>query len=183
MRDGMRDNVLLPKVIVRRVLDQVVTLATQPPQQSGFYKPFTHLPETLADGDRARLEADALEQVRTRVQPAFATLRDFLEREYLPALYDQVGWSQTSNGEAGYAYFARLYHDNRPDTAADPRAGAEGGGAHPRRDGARQGRRRASPGRCRSSSSSFERIRGSSTRHPRTCSRATARWPSASTRS
>ncbi len=109
MRVGMRDNVLLPKVIVRRVLDQVVTLATQPPQQSGFYKPFTHLPETLADGDRARLEADALEQVRTRVQPAFATLRTFLEREYLPASYDQVGWSQTSNGEAGYAYFARLF--------------------------------------------------------------------------
>jgi uncharacterized protein (DUF885 family) len=109
MRIGMRENVLLPKVIVRRVLDQVVTLATQPPRDSGFYKPFTHLPDTLAAADRARLQEVALDRVRTRVQPAFATLRTFLERDYQPASYDQVGWSQTSGGETGYAYFARLY--------------------------------------------------------------------------
>ena len=36
-------------------------------------------------------------------------LRDFIDREYLPACYDQVGWWQTSSGLAGYAYLARLY--------------------------------------------------------------------------
>ena len=41
--------------------------------------------------------------------PAFARLRDFVDQEYLPHCYDQVGWSQTGGGEAGYAYFARLY--------------------------------------------------------------------------
>ena len=109
MRAGMRDNVLLPKVIVRRVLDQLGKLAAQPPQDSGFYKPFVHLPDDITESERARLRKTALERVQQRVQPAFATLRTFLEREYLPACYDRVGWSQTSSGEAGYAYFARLF--------------------------------------------------------------------------
>ena len=109
MRAGMRDNVLLPNVIVRRVLDQLGKLAAQPPQDSGFYKPFVHLPDDITESERARLRKTALERVQQRVQPAFATLRTFLEREYLPACYDRVGWSQTSSGEAGYAYFARLF--------------------------------------------------------------------------
>ena len=109
MRAGMRGNVLLPKVIVRRVLDQLGKLAAQPPQSSGFYKPFVHLPDDIAESERTRLQKAALEHVQQRVQTAFATLRTFLEREYLPVSYDQVGWSQTSSGEAGYAYFARLF--------------------------------------------------------------------------
>jgi uncharacterized protein (DUF885 family) len=43
------------------------------------------------------------------VLPAFARFADFIEREYLPKCYPQVGWWQTSSGDKGYAYFARLY--------------------------------------------------------------------------
>jgi uncharacterized protein (DUF885 family) len=47
--------------------------------------------------------------VRANVIPAFARLRDFIAKDYLPACYDQAGWWQTSSGLAGYAYLARLY--------------------------------------------------------------------------
>ena len=47
--------------------------------------------------------------MRTRVQPAFAALKTFLESEYLPASYEPVGWSQTSGGETSYAFFARQF--------------------------------------------------------------------------
>ena len=43
------------------------------------------------------------------MQPAFAKLLEFLDREYLPASYDGVGWWRTSSGLAGYRYFAQ-YH-------------------------------------------------------------------------
>jgi uncharacterized protein (DUF885 family) len=108
MREGIRANVLLPKVIVRRVLDQVASIAKQPIDQSGFYKPFRHANAKVPEAER-RLTALAGERIHNRIQPAFVRLREFLEREYLPACYDQVGWSQTSSGEAGYAYLARLY--------------------------------------------------------------------------
>jgi len=109
LREGLRTNTLLPKVIVSKVLPQIDTLATQAPATSGYYKPFTRFPEALPASDRTRLAAAGLAAVRTRVQPAFALLRAFLQAEYLPASYERVGWSQTSGGVTSYAFFARQF--------------------------------------------------------------------------
>ncbi len=109
MREGIRTNVLLPKVIVSRVRTQIDGQVRGDPAASGFYRPFKHYPDRVTETERARLSASGLERVRTAVIPAFAKLRDFIDREYLPASYDQIGWSQTSSGLDGYAYFARLY--------------------------------------------------------------------------
>jgi len=109
LREGIRTNTLLPKVIVSRVLPQISGLASQSPSASGYYKPFTAFPDGVAAADRTRLEAAGLEAVRRRVQPAFVSLRTFLETEYLPACPDRIGWSQTSGGQASYAFFARQF--------------------------------------------------------------------------
>ncbi|MBK5299362.1 MAG: DUF885 domain-containing protein, partial [Vicinamibacteria bacterium] len=109
LREGIRTNTLLPKVIVSKVLPQIASLATQPPSKSGYYKPFTTFPDGVSAADRTRLAAAGLEAVGARVQPAFASLRAFLETEYLPACYDRVGWSQTSGGQTSYAFFARQF--------------------------------------------------------------------------
>jgi uncharacterized protein (DUF885 family) len=109
MREGMKTNVLLPKVIVERVRGQVAELSTQPPDKSGFYRPFRAIPDAIAPAERDRLIKAGLDRVRTRVQPSFARLLEFLEREYLPASYEEVGWWQTSGGEKGYQYLVRLY--------------------------------------------------------------------------
>jgi uncharacterized protein (DUF885 family) len=109
LREGLRTNTLLPTVIVSKVLPQIETLATQSPSASGYYKPFTHFPDGVAAPDRTRLAAAGLAAVRTRVQPAFASLRAFLEAEYLPASHERVGWSETSGGVASYAFFTRQF--------------------------------------------------------------------------
>ena len=139
---------LLPKVIVRRCSDQIATLATQPPQTERLLQALHCISrDVIAEADRTRLPADRARSAFARAcSPPSRRSATFLEREYLPACYDQVGWSQTSSGEAGYAYLRAPLHDHGPDAAADPRARAERGGAHPRRDGARSRRRRTSPG-------------------------------------
>ena len=109
MREGIKANVLLPKIIAQRVRPQIVQLATQPPEESGYYRPFRSIPPALPLADRERLAKSALERIRTRVQPAFAKLLEFMDREYLPASYDGIGWWRTSSGLAGYRYFAK-YH-------------------------------------------------------------------------
>jgi uncharacterized protein (DUF885 family) len=109
MREGMKTNVLLPKIIAERVRPQIAQLATQNPDQSGYYRPFRSIPDSLPAADRERLAKSGLDRVRTRVQPAFAKLLEFMDREYLPASYDGVGWWRTSSGLAGYRYFAK-YH-------------------------------------------------------------------------
>ncbi|HEY0284882.1 MAG TPA: DUF885 domain-containing protein [Vicinamibacterales bacterium] len=109
MREGMKTNVLLPKIIGERVRPQIAQIATQAPEDSGYYRPFRTIPGSLPAADRERLAKAGLERVRTKVQPAFAKLLEFMDREYLPASYDGVGWWRTSSGLAGYRYFAR-YH-------------------------------------------------------------------------
>ena len=109
MREGMKTNVLLPKIIAQRVRPQIEQLATQAPEQSGYFRPFKDIPSSLPAADRERLTKSATERVRTRVQPAFAKLLEFMDREYLPASYDGIGWWRTSSGLAGYRYFAKYY--------------------------------------------------------------------------
>ena len=113
MREGIRGNVLLPRVIVERVLGQVRQLAAQEGAASGLYRPFTRMPSTFPAADRERLAAAGVRQVTASVQPAFARLRDFLEQEYLPASYPSVGWWQTSGGVDSYAFFARQFTTTR----------------------------------------------------------------------
>ena len=91
MREGMKRNVLLPKIIAERVRPQIAQLATQPPDESGYYRPFRSLPASLPPADRDRLAKTGL------------------DREYVPASYNGVGWWRTSSGLEGYRYFAR-YH-------------------------------------------------------------------------
>jgi len=109
MREGLKANVLLPKIVVRRVREQVAGLVKQTGDDSGYYRPFRSIPPSIPAADRDRLTRAAVERIRTRVQPAFVKLLDFIDREYLPACYDGVGWWRTSNGLAGYRYFARYY--------------------------------------------------------------------------
>ncbi len=109
LREGIRTRTLLPTVIVAKVLPQIATLATQSPSASGFYKPFAQFPDAVPAADRARLAAAGAEAVRTKVQPAFAALKTFLESEYRPACPERVGWSHTGGGRDSYAFFARQF--------------------------------------------------------------------------
>jgi uncharacterized protein (DUF885 family) len=109
MRRGIARNVLLPKVIMRRIVEQVEHLATQPPSESGYYRPFASMPASFAPEDRRRLEAAGRAAVAGEVQPAFARLKTFIDAEYMPAAYDHVGAWQNARGAEAYAWLTRYY--------------------------------------------------------------------------
>lgn len=109
MREGISENVMLPWVIMKRVLEQLKGMAEQKPEENGFYRPFLKFPAGVSEADRRRLADAGLERVRIRVQPALKQLADFVEEDYGPVSYGKVGWWQTSSGQAGYAFLAR-YH-------------------------------------------------------------------------
>jgi uncharacterized protein (DUF885 family) len=109
MRRGIERNVLLPKVIMRRIAAQAGRLASEPAVESGFYKPFTRIPSAIADAERQQLMKDGLHIVATAVQPSYARLAAFIRDTYLPAAYEQVGYWQADRGADAYAYLARYY--------------------------------------------------------------------------
>jgi uncharacterized protein (DUF885 family) len=117
MRRGIARNVLLPKVIMRRIAAQAERLASEPTDESGFYKPFRRIPAAIAEKERERLAAAGRRAVATAVQPSYRRLATFISNEYLPAAYDRVGIWQAARGVETYAYLARYY----TTTALTPR--------------------------------------------------------------
>jgi len=109
MRRGIERNVLLPKVIMQRVLRQLEAITTQKPEDNGFYRPFRNIPAPFSDAERTRLTTAGRAAVAGKVQPAYARLKTFIDREYMPKAYDRVGAWQNRDGAAAYAYLARYY--------------------------------------------------------------------------
>jgi uncharacterized protein (DUF885 family) len=103
MREGMRERVLRPKILMQRVLSQIDKQIVNDPQDSPFFRPFKKFPNNLPNADRERLTNAAREAISRNIVPQFKTLRTFFVGEYLPASFDQVGIWQIPNGDAAYA--------------------------------------------------------------------------------
>ena len=109
MREGIRARVVQPKIIMQRVPAQIEKQLVSAPEQSPFYKPFTHFPASLGAAERARLERAAKEAVASAIVPAYQRFKEFFTQEYLPACFDQVGAWQLPDGAKLYALEARHF--------------------------------------------------------------------------
>ncbi|HSS95766.1 MAG TPA: DUF885 domain-containing protein, partial [Terriglobales bacterium] len=107
MREGIKQHVVIAKVIGEKVLAQFNAMDWQDPTKHGFYKPFKNFPPSFSDVDKQRLTNAAKERISADVLPAFHRFRDFMEKEYIPASLEQAGIWQVPNSGPTYAYLAR----------------------------------------------------------------------------
>ena len=113
MRQGMRERMMLPKVVMQRIPAQVDKQITSDPSASPFYRPFKSFPASIPASEQAQLAQSAKQVISTGVLPAFERFKTFYVSEYLPACLDRVGIWQLPNGEAMYAFFARKFTTTR----------------------------------------------------------------------
>jgi uncharacterized protein (DUF885 family) len=110
MREGMKRKMLFPRAVLQRVTSQLDRLLALAPEDSPFFSPFTRIPASIPEADRARYAVAAKYDITTRILPAYRTFRDFFDKEYLPACFDPaVGMWQMPRGDELYAFLAR-YH-------------------------------------------------------------------------
>lgn len=109
MREGMRERMMWPKVVMKRVPAQIESQIVSNPEDSPFYKPFKKFPQDISADVRERLTRDAREAISSSVIPSFKKLLSFYKNEYLPASFDEVGVWQMPRGQELYAFLAREY--------------------------------------------------------------------------
>jgi uncharacterized protein (DUF885 family) len=109
MREGIKERMVHPKVIMERIPAQIDKQIVSDPTQSGFYKPFQHFSQEISAADQQRLTQEARQAVEQQVVPAFKKFKEFFVKEYLPACFDQVGIWQVPNGDELYAFDVRRY--------------------------------------------------------------------------
>ncbi len=109
MRQGMKERIVHPKVIMERIPAQIDKQIVSDPAQSGFYRPFRRFSKEISADDQRRLQQEARQAVEQQIVPAFKKFKEFFVSEYLPACFDQVGiWQMPNSGER-YAFLARRF--------------------------------------------------------------------------
>jgi uncharacterized protein (DUF885 family) len=109
MREGIKERMVHPKVIMDRLPAQIDKQIVSDPTQSGFYKPFQHFSSEISPADQQQLSQEARQAVEQQVVPAYKKFKEFFVKEYLPACFDQVGIWQVPHGDELYAYDVRRY--------------------------------------------------------------------------
>ena len=109
MREGIKERMVHPKVIMERIPAQIDKQIVTDPTQSGFYKPFQHFSPEISTSDQQRLTEEARQAIEQDVVPAYKKFKTFFVKDYLPACFDQVGIWQVPHGDELYAYDVRRY--------------------------------------------------------------------------
>lgn len=109
MRTGIKDQFVLPKIVVQGIAPTVRAQVYSDPVQSSLYEPFKKLPATFSKAEQQTLQDAAKAAIRQVALPAFARLADFLEGEYLNAASDSLAAEQLPDGKAYYRHTIRTY--------------------------------------------------------------------------
>ena len=109
MRQGIKEKIVQPKVVMRRIPEQIKRQIVDDPAESLYYKPLKKFPDEIAAADRERLQKAAQQTIADGVVPAYKRFLTFFEGEYLPACFDEVGAWQLPRGEEFYALRCRVY--------------------------------------------------------------------------
>ena len=102
-REGMASGVVQPKLVVRNVIDQLDLQLKQGVEGSTYYGPVRKFPDGISAADQARLRDAYAAVIRDEIRPAYVRLRDFLQKEYLPAAREGVGLVHMKGGPLLYA--------------------------------------------------------------------------------
>ncbi|MEI6539859.1 MAG: DUF885 domain-containing protein, partial [Planctomycetota bacterium] len=109
MRQGIRERMLHPKIVMQRVPAQIRKQLVERPQDSPYYKPFRTFTVELTDAEKNGLRKEAVAAIESCILPAYSTFIDILEQAYLPACFDEVGCWQRPDGQTMYAALARRF--------------------------------------------------------------------------
>ncbi len=106
---GRRSGYLPPCIIMQRIPDQLAAQLVENPADSPFFEIFATLPNTIAEAERERLRAVAIESIERQVLPAYRRLHDYFVDTYLPSCRASIGLSALPDGAAWYEQRARVY--------------------------------------------------------------------------
>lgn len=109
MQEGMKTDVMPPKVLMDRVGKQISKQADTKPEDSPFYKPFKHYPDSFSADQKATFSAQALKIISEKIQPAYAILNHFFYQDYLPKSRTSISVSDLPNGKNYYNFLAQYY--------------------------------------------------------------------------
>jgi uncharacterized protein (DUF885 family) len=117
MRAGLKRGFTPPRVTMQGRDASITAVTDVAPEASLFYTPFKEMPGVSA-ADQASLREDAVKTIHELVQPAYASLLQFMRTEYIPGLRTTLAAQDLPDGKAYYQAKIREYTTLDMDPAA-----------------------------------------------------------------
>lgn len=110
-REGMRQNVVLPKKLVVKMIPQMHSeeIITEDFDKNIFYGPIKKMPKNFSAKDKEKYKILYQEAISSKIIPAYQKMGDFLEKEYLPKAKNTDGINALPNGKNIYEYYAKSW--------------------------------------------------------------------------
>ncbi|HEX8288298.1 MAG TPA: DUF885 domain-containing protein [Pyrinomonadaceae bacterium] len=109
MRAGKADGMIWSRQVLSRVPAQIDKQIVADAEKSSFYAPFKTFPKDISQVEQTRLRNSAKTAIETKIVPLYKKLKDYFEKEYLPAAYPEAGIWQMKGGDKIYEFLARDY--------------------------------------------------------------------------
>jgi uncharacterized protein (DUF885 family) len=108
LQAGIDSHWMPPKITLRNVPDQLSSLTNPDPAANPLFGPFKSFPPDLPEAERDRLRGSAETLIRDTVAPAFAALKSFYQRRYMPAARESIAATELPGGAEYYAAVLEL---------------------------------------------------------------------------
>lgn len=118
MNQGIAKNVVLPRVLIKKMIPQLDAFVETPVQQHLFFAPITLMPADFPAAEKERLTKAYTSMVTDQIIPKYKMLQDYLVQTYLPAGRETAGISALPHGRETFDYLIR-YHTTTNMTAEE----------------------------------------------------------------
>lgn len=108
MKQGADAGVVQPRALMEKVLPQLDALIRERAEDTLFWRPVAEMPEGIGAAERERLAGEYRELIEQQLMPAYRGLRDYVADGYMPHTRHSAGLDALPDGEAWYAYRARM---------------------------------------------------------------------------
>ena len=109
MREGMAQGYVLPASLIRKVSPQMKAMAGDNVEEHLFFGPAKNFPDSFSEEEKKQLTEKYKTMVKEKVIPAYQSMHDFIENEYLPKGRTSSGIAAIPNGEEYYKHQIKLY--------------------------------------------------------------------------
>lgn len=107
--EGIENNVVLPRVLVKRLIPQLDAQVVSLASDSIFYAPVLNFSDSISAADKLRIEEQYQTLIIDKLVPAYQDLSKFLTVQYLPHTRTTAGYSTMPNGLPWYQFLANKH--------------------------------------------------------------------------
>lgn len=117
MKKGVAAGYVIPKALAVKVVPQLASFDHGPVKDHLYYKPILAMPADFSAEDKARLDKAYSEIIEQKIIPTHAKLKEYFEKEYIPACRETSGIDAIPGGKDYYNYAIKRY--TTTDLSAD----------------------------------------------------------------